>query len=194
MAYTDAVKLIGCVVRLEPLGEEHAEALLDALDGDEEVWRYLPEEMPHNTTEMRSLIDTATADATRLPFVVIDQASDGVIGSTSFYRADEKNRGIEIGGTWYKRAYWRSAVNTECKYLLLRHAFEELGCIRVALRTDERNVRSRAAIQRIGGVFEGIARKDRLVKGGWQRSSAFYSLISEEWPERKAWFEERLSI
>jgi RimJ/RimL family protein N-acetyltransferase len=99
---------------------------------------------------------------------------------------------LEIGWTWYAPEYWRTAVNTECKYLLLRHAFEVLECIRVQIRTDERNQRSRRAIERIGGVLEAVVRKDRIAKDGWQRSSAQYSLIAEEWPERKAWFEEQL--
>jgi RimJ/RimL family protein N-acetyltransferase len=85
-------------------------------------------------------------------------------------------------------------VNTECKYLLLSHAFEGLQCLRVQLRTDERNARSRAAIERIGGVFEGVMRKDRVIKGGYVRSSAQYSLLAEEWPARRAWFEERLAL
>jgi RimJ/RimL family protein N-acetyltransferase len=133
------------------------------------------------------------ASGDRVPFVVVDIASGKIIGTTSYLHVDETNRNVEIGWTWYAKAYQRTVVNTECKYLLLKRAFEDLGCIRVQLRTDEFNARSRAAIERIGGVFEGIARHDRVVKGWRFRSSATYALLAEEWPARRAWFEEKLS-
>ena len=194
--YTDPVTLTCRTVRLEPMRPEHAGALLNALEADEEIWRYLPTEMPRDLSEMQVWMDTAFEElrlGQRLQFVVVELASGKVIGSTSYCHIAEQHQNLEIGYTWYNRAYWRTAVNTECKYLLLKHAFEALGCIRVQLRTDERNERSRRAIERIGGVLEGVIRKDRLVKGGFHRSSAQYSILAEEWPARKAWFEERMS-
>jgi RimJ/RimL family protein N-acetyltransferase len=180
-------------VHLRPLRAGDAEALYDALGCDEEIWRYLPTEMPQTLEEMRNWVSDALCDreqGRRLPFTVLH--ADEVIGSTSYTSIFEEHRQLEIGWTWYRRDCWRSSVNTECKFLLLRHAFETLGCIRVQLRTDERNQRSREAIERIGGRLEGIIRKDRIIKGGHHRSSAQFSLLAEEWPARKLWFEEQL--
>ena len=129
----------------------------------------------------------------RVPFTVVDAATDKVIGSTSYLDISEPDRHLEIGWTWYNPDVWRTRVNTECKYLLLRHAFETLGCIRVQLRTDLRNERSQRAIERIGGQREGTLRHLQIIRGGHLRSVVFYSLLADEWPQRKAWFEEKLS-
>ena len=195
--YRTPVTLEGQSVRLVPLALEHAEPLWDALhDRVNEVWAYLGSvDQPASAQDYRGLIELALEAqkaGTELPFAVIDLASGIPIGTTRFLDMSVRHRHAEIGWTWYSPAYWRTSVNTQCKYLLLRHAFEELECIRVQLRTDERNARSRAAIERIGGRLEGIIRKDRLDMSGWQRSSAQYSLLAEEWPARKAWFEEAL--
>jgi RimJ/RimL family protein N-acetyltransferase len=196
MAYSDAVTLVGKTVRLEPMQPEHAEALFAAFDANEELWRYTPGPFPVDVAAMRGWMEVAfqdLRDGSRRPFVVIEQATDRVIGTTSYCAISEPNRSLEIGWTWYNRGFWRTAVNTECKYLLLKRAFEELGCIRVQWRADSRNQRSREAILRLGAQFEGIMRKDRTLHDGYQRSSAFYSMLDDEWPARKAWFEERLA-
>ena len=106
--------------------------------------------------------------------------------STRYLTIMPKDRGIEIGWTWLARAAWRTPINSECKYLLLRHAFETLGCIRVQLKTDKRNERSRRAIERIGGQFEGILRQQFVLRDGTYRDSAYYSIIDAEWPAVKA--------
>jgi N-acetyltransferase len=196
MSYADPITLTGKTVHLEPLREDHVAALFEA-SRDPDVWQYLPAEWPLTLDDMRALYHSAVrsqASGERVTFAVIELTSGKAIGMTSLLRFDEHNRNLEIGGTWYGKAHQRTPVNTECKYLLLKRAFEDLGCIRVALRSDELNMRSRSAIERIGGVFEGISRHDRIVKGGRLRSSAKYALIAEEWPARKAWFEERLAI
>jgi RimJ/RimL family protein N-acetyltransferase len=196
-SYAEPVTLEGHTVSLSPLQPEHAHAMFAALDNDEEVWRYLPTEIPATVGEMREWMDAAFDDnkhGTRLQFAVMENASGRLIGSTSYCNISEANRGLEIGYTWYNRSFWRTAVNTECKYLLMRRAFEDLGCIRVQLRTDSRNARSRAAIERLGCSLEGIIREDRIIKGGYHRSSAQYSMLAAEWRARKAWFEERLAI
>jgi RimJ/RimL family protein N-acetyltransferase len=196
VTYADAVKLAGRDVRLEPMRSEHAEGLF-AASRERSIWDYLPTDWPTTVDEMRHWMDGALAQhaaGNRVPFTVIDAKTGGVIGSTSYLDISEPDRHIEIGWTWYAPAYQRSRVNTECKYLLLRHAFETLGCIRVQLRTDLRNERSQRAIERIGGVREGTLRHLQIIHGGHRRSVVFYSLLADEWPQRKAWFEERLSV
>jgi RimJ/RimL family protein N-acetyltransferase len=194
VAYTDLVKLVGREVRLEPMAPEHAEGLF-AASRDERIWDYLPTAWPTSVDEMRAWMDGAiqqNATGYRVPFTVIDAATGKVLGSTSYLDISEPDRHLEIGWTWYDSAVWRSRVNTECKYLLLRHAFETLGCIRVQLRTDLRNERSQRAIERIGGQREGTLRHLQILTNGHKRSVVFYSLLADEWPARKAWFEERL--
>ena len=129
-------------------------------------------------------------DASRRPFVIIEKETGSPVGSTRYLDIQRKHRTLEIGSTWLAKRVWRSRVNTECKYLLLRHAFEELKVMRVQLKTDRRNTRSRAAIERIGGRFEGILRHHMLVRGDVVRDSAYYGFIDSEWPEVKASYSE----
>lgn len=195
----EALKKTGLVlqgdhVRLEPLTLAHAEQIF-AVAQDEAVWQWLPEKAPTSLGEMQDWIEEALSGHSRgggLPFAVIHLATGNAIGSTSYGNISVRDRGIEIGWTWYGRVYWRTVVNTECKYLLLRHAFEKLGCIRVQFRTDLRNERSQRAIERIGAVLEGTLRKNRIVKDGYQRSTVFYSIIDDEWPAVKARLEAML--
>jgi RimJ/RimL family protein N-acetyltransferase len=111
---------------------------------------------------------------------------------TRYMTIEQANRGLEIGGTWYGKAHRRTAVNTECKYLLMRHAFETLGCIRVQLKTDSRNERSQRAIERLGATREGVLRKNMIMPDGYQRSSVMYSVIDDDWPSVKARLEQFL--
>jgi RimJ/RimL family protein N-acetyltransferase len=187
-------------VRLEPLSSAHERELFDAAQADE-IWQFLRPPGPRRSTLdefhedfMLPVLALAERDD-NVFFAVIDQASGRAIGCTQYLDFSAEHRHVEIGGTWYAKAFWRTAVNTECKYLLLTNAFETLGCIRVQLRTDELNTRSRAAIERIGGKLEGIIRHDRIVKGegGRLRSSAQYSLLDDEWPANKARLEAMLA-
>jgi RimJ/RimL family protein N-acetyltransferase len=187
MMNIEPITLEGRYVRLEPLAQRHA-AELAAVAGDEELWRYMPADL--STIErIRAWIDETLAQqaaGAALPFATIERAAGRAIGSTRYLTIMPKDRGIEIGWTWLARAAWRTAINTECKYLLLRHAFETLGCIRVQLKTDKRNERSRRAIERIGGQFEGILRQQFVLRDGTYRDSAYYSIIDAEWPAVKA--------
>ena len=175
-------------VRLEPLTMARAPELF-VVAQDEEIWRWLSSPPPTTLEEMRAwvadVLETQSGGR-ELPFAVVDRGSSRAIGTTRYGRIEPLHGHLEIGWTWYGRAYWRTAVNTECKFLLLRHAFESLGCIRVQLMTDLRNERSQAAIERIGATREGVLRKFRIVlKDGYHRSNVCYSIIDDEWPSVK---------
>jgi RimJ/RimL family protein N-acetyltransferase len=133
------------------------------------------------------------AQGTDIPFAVIHMASGRVAGATRYMELRHAHRGVEIGGTWYGAEFRRTAVNTECKYLLLKYAFEEMGCIRVQFKTDLRNERSQQAIERIGAVKEGILRNHMILPDGTLRHSVYYSVLDSEWPSIKARLKHKLS-
>ena len=191
----EPVTLTGRSVTLEPLAERHA-ADLFAVAQDEEIWRYLFPPQPRTLDDMQAWLADALATRARgemLPFAVVWRATGQAIGSTRYMDYSAGDRHVEIGWTWYGRDYWRSPVNTECKYLLLRHAFETLGCIRVQLKTDLRNERSQRAIERLGAVREGVLRKAVVIaKDGHQRWSVYYSILDDEWPTVKTRLEAML--
>ena len=196
MRYWGPITLIGRWARLEPLALAHAPGLLEAAR-DDEVWRYLPTHKPNTLPEMHSWIESAVGDqraGARYPHAIIELASGRVAGSTSYLDPSPHDRHIEIGWTWLGRDFWRTPINTECKYLLLKHAFETLECIRVQLKTDLRNERSQRAIERIGGVREGVLRKVVIVKNGFQRSTVYFSILDDEWPAVKASLERRMGV
>ena len=188
------VTLEGKCIRLEPLSLAHHAALCH-VGLDQDVWRWIiaPVRTPE---EMRAYIETALAEqaaGTALPFATIERASGRAIGSTRYGNIDRSNRRVEIGWTWIARPWQRTAVNTEAKYLMLRHAFETLGCIRVELKTDSLNERSRKAILRIGAQEEGTFRNHMITASGRIRHTVYYSIIDSEWPAVKANLEEKLS-
>ncbi len=188
------VVLTGQFVRLEPLTEDHA-AGLAAVGMDDTIWEYLPYGSMHNEEDIRHWIDTLLgrrANGTDLPFVVIHKASGRVAGTTRYMEIRPEHNGLEIGGTWYGAEFRRTQVNTECKYLLLRQAFEKLGCIRVQLKTDARNERSQRAIERLGAVKEGMLRNHMILPDGYVRHSIYYSIINSEWPQVKSRLEQML--
>lgn len=179
------VVLEGGRARLEPLATRHAPGLAAACENDADGWRYLPDARPIGPAEMGAFIERALAQAVMsgdVPFAIIDRLTGEPVGSTRFLDIQPANRALEIGWTWLGPAWRRTSINTECKYLLLRHAFETLGAIRVQLRTDARNARSRAAILRIGAVQEGIFRRSRILHDGFIRDSVFFSVLDTEWP------------
>lgn len=188
------VTLEGSLVRLEPLRHEHAAALL-APASNPELWRWFPVDLS-SAAELERWVATAVeaeAAGAEYAFCVISRDSGEAIGSTRFLDIDSANRSAEIGWTWYGRSAWGSRVNPESKLLLLGHAFENWGAHRVYLKTDSLNERSRAAIEGIGGKFEGILRKHRIRPDGTFRHSAYYSILDDEWPLSKALLESRLS-
>lgn len=193
----EPVTLCGSTIELQPLRPEHAEPLF-ATTRNPEVWSYLPSLQPNSPEEMADLIRSAAnrpqSTGPDLPFAIVYRENGAIIGSTRFLDISENDRSLEIGWTFVSSDYWRTPVNTEAKYLLLQHAFETLQCIRVQLKTDLRNERSQRAIERIGGVREGIVRKMRILPDGYQRSSVLYSIIDDEWPAVRANLESKLGL
>jgi len=178
--------LDGTHVRLEPLALAHHNDLCTiGLDAD--LVR-LTQAYPPTPEGLRTYIQTALtwqANGTAVPFAVISKAAGRAIGSTRYANIDKVNRRLEIGWTWYGRAFQRTAVNTETKYLLLQHAFETLGCIRVEFKTDVLNERSRRALLRIGAKEEGVFRRHMILADGRVRDTVYFSIIDAEWPEVK---------
>jgi N-acetyltransferase len=181
------VVLEGRHVRLEPLAKEHLSELA-RVGLDEELWRWIP--VPVRTAEeLAEYIETALEEQKRgasLPFALIEKATGRAIGSTRYGNIDRTHHRVEIGWTWVAREWQRSAVNTEAKYLLLRHAFETLGCIRVELKTDSLNEKSHAAILRIGAKEEGIFRNHMITASGRIRHTVYFSIVDSEWPAVKS--------
>ncbi|MEO8355906.1 MAG: GNAT family protein [Chloroflexota bacterium] len=181
------VVLVGKYVRLEPMSEAHIPALAEIGVG-QTFWGFMLYGDINSVDDMQNWVQDILARAetgTDLPFVAIHLASGRVAGATRYLNIMPKDRGLEIGGTWYGADFQRSAVNTECKYLLLQHAFETLGCIRVQLKTDLRNERSQKAIERVGAVREGVLRNHMILPDGQYRHSVFYSILDTEWPSVK---------
>jgi RimJ/RimL family protein N-acetyltransferase len=190
----EPVTLEGQVVRLEPMSRHHVPALCE-IGLDPEIWRWyvLP---VRSADEMAGVVESALkeqAAGVTLPFVIVEAASGRVAGSTRYLNIDATHHRLEIGWTWLARPWQRTALNTEAKYLLLRHAFETLRCIRVELKTDSLNERSRVAILRIGAQEEGTFRNHMITESGRLRHSVYYSVITAEWPEVKARLEQMLT-
>ena len=189
-----SIQLTGSIVRLEPLSEAHVPGLA-VVGQDETIWQFLPYGNINTEAKMNEhvrMLLARAAQGTDLPFAVVHLESNQPIGCSRYLDIRKNHRSVEIGGTWYGRAYQRSGVNTECKYLLLKHAFETLGCIRVQFKSDARNQRSHKALERIGAVKEGVLRKQMIAKDGHVRDSIYYSIIDSEWPSVKANLEEKL--
>jgi RimJ/RimL family protein N-acetyltransferase len=179
MSWVEPVTLAGTQVRLEPAGEEHLADLV-AAGADPVVWAHMPWPQPRDRAAMRALLETERRVA--LPFAQIEVATGRAIGITTYRDIDERNRTLEIGGTWLGRPWWRTAINTEAKLLFLGHAFDDLRANRVAIKTDIRNERSQAAIARLGAKREGVLRHQMIRPDGSLRDTVMFSVIPEEWP------------
>ncbi|NPU93567.1 MAG: GNAT family N-acetyltransferase [Gammaproteobacteria bacterium] len=171
-------------VRLEPLQPRHAEALF-AIGQDAGDWAYMPHGCFTSLDHTRSWIADALTlqeKGEQVSFVIIDRSSGAVAGSTRFLNIRRRDRGLEIGWTWLGRDFQRSAVNTATKLLLLQHAFDTLGALRVELKTDARNLRSQAAIARLGATREGVFRRHMIVQNGFVRDTVYFSITDQDWP------------
>ncbi|HLJ27879.1 MAG TPA: GNAT family protein [Candidatus Angelobacter sp.] len=186
MTWLSPITLTGHHATLEPLSHSHHDDLVEAVN-DGELWNLWytrvpkPEEM---RAEIDRRLDLQKQDA-MLPFTVRDNTTGKAVGMTTYMNVDSVNRRVEIGGTWYRKSTQRTPVNTECKLLLLTHAFESLNCIAVELRTHFFNHKSRRAIERLGAKLDGVLRSHELAANGTLRDTCVYSIIAGEWPTAK---------
>lgn len=192
--FTDAPVLSGTTIRLEPLTLDHVPGLC-AVGLDPELWRWMTSRVD-DEADMERYVRTALRayeSGTALPFATVEQASGRVIGSTRFGAIARPFRRVEIGWTWIARPWQRTAVNTEAKYLMLRHAFEVEDCIRVEFKTDVLNTASRNALLRIGAQEEGVLRDHVITERGRVRDTIYFSILAREWPAVKSMLEQRLA-
>jgi RimJ/RimL family protein N-acetyltransferase len=189
------VTLTGTTIRLEPLALKHAPDLLQAA-GEKSIWAYMP---LSGFPDLRAVEDwirgslAAQAAGTDLPFAIVLANTNVAVGSTRYLDIRRAHRGLEIGWTWLAPGVQRTGVNTEAKYLLMKHAFEDLGAVRVQLKTDARNIRSQRAIERIGAVLEGAHRRHMVTWDGHIRDTVYYSVLDTEWPDVKRKLESMLA-
>jgi N-acetyltransferase len=191
----ETIVLDGNFVRLEPLSGNHLEALC-RVGLDEEIWRWSPTDVK-TREDMSRYIETALdeqAAGVSLPFATIEKQSKKVVGSTRFGNIDPKNRRAEIGWTWIGRKWQRTFVNTEAKFLMLRYAFEVWKCVRVELKTDVLNEKSRKAVERLGAKQEGVLRKHIITDSGRFRDTVYYSILDDEWRAVKTNLEVKLGL
>ena len=188
MMKIEPVTLKGHLVRLEPLHLKHAFALFEA-SRDSGLWTYKPVAQPHSLTEMEQLITSVLQNQQAggcFPFAIISLERDSAVGETRYHNFTLQDYGLEIGWTWLTPSMQRTGVNTECKYLLLRHAFEVMKAIRVQFRTHHLNTNSQRALERLGAVREGVLRNHLIMPNGSYRHSVYYSIIESEWSSVKA--------
>ena len=190
MSWVEPVTLEGRYVRLEPAGDEHLADLV-AAGADPVIWAHMPWPQPTSAIAMGELL--AAERRVSMPFAQIEVAGGRAVGITTYRDIDERNRTLEIGGTWLGRPWWRSAINTEAKLLFLGHAFEALRANRVAIKTDIRNERSQAAIARLGAKREGVLRHQMIRPDGSLRDTVLFSVIPEEWPAVREHLRARLA-
>jgi RimJ/RimL family protein N-acetyltransferase len=188
-------RLEGRLVVLEPVEPRHREPLWEAAQ-DPETWRLTSADVGASRDAFDRYweeLRDAFAAGREVPFATIERASGRVVGSTRFLALRREHRGVEIGHTWLRSELWQSGANVEAKLLMLEHAFERCGCMRVEFKTDERNERSRRAMEALPARFEGVFRKHMLVRDGEIRHSAYYAIVDDEWPEVRANLERRLA-
>ncbi|MGZ6346286.1 MAG: GNAT family N-acetyltransferase [Anaerolineales bacterium] len=181
------ITLEGKIVRLEPLTTAHIPGLA-AAGKEDSIWKYMVYGNLSNLENMGNWVNELLfqqAAGTDLPFTVIQNKTGVIIGATRFLDMQPRHRSLEVGGTWYALEYQGSAVNPECKFLLLRYAFEELKCIRVQFKADLRNERSIHAITKLGAVREGVLRNQMILPDGIIRDSVYFSILDREWPDVK---------
>ena len=195
MGFKDPVSLRGRHVSLVPLSHSHHDALVEALK-DGELWGLWYTKIPA-PEELTAEIDRRLLlqrQGSMIPFAVIEEPTQEAAGMTTFMNIDAVNRRVEIGSTWYRKRVQRSALNTECKSLLLTHAFERLNCIAVEFRTHFFNMQSRTAIERLGAKLDGVLRQHQFASNGTLRDTCVYSILDREWPTVKAHLTHRLGL
>ncbi len=178
-------QLIGEKVKIVPMEKKHVQGLYE-IAVEQDVWNHLPENV-QTINDMQSFVEKALEgkeSKKEFPFVVLSH-NEQIIGSTRFLNISNTNKSLEIGWTWYSPSVWGTNTNTECKYLLLKHCFETMNLIRIQFKTDEQNIRSQKAIEKLGAVKEGILRNHMVRANGTYRNSVYYSIIDSEWSDVK---------
>ncbi len=180
----EPVVLTGAGMRLEPLSQDHAQGLYNRGRATAD-WAYMPRSCFIDLADTRQWIDEALQAPYQLAFAVVESGKNKVVGSTRYLNICPEHRSVEIGWTWLGQEWQRTGVNTQVKLLLLSHAFERLGCVRVEFKTDERSARSQRALERIGATREGVLRNHMIVQGDYVRDSVYFSVIDQDWPQVK---------
>jgi len=171
-------------VRLEPLSQDHAQGLYNRGRAAPD-WAYMPRSCFIDLADTRQWIDEALGAPAQMAFAIVELGKGKAVGSTRFLNIRPQHRSLEIGWTWLGQEWQHTAVNTEVKLLLLTHAFERLGCVRVEFKTDARNARSQRSLERLGATREGVLRNHMIVQGDFVRDSVYFSVIDRDWPEVK---------
>ncbi|MEC1550773.1 GNAT family N-acetyltransferase [Bacillus rugosus] len=188
-------ELTGKQVQVVPMDKSHIQGLYEAAN-DENIWTHLPKTIT-TLHDMEAFVEEALQtkeSGAECPFVIIHRETGKIVGTTRFLYMSSASRSLEIGWTWFHPSVWGTSFNTECKYVLLQYCFEQLNTIRVQFKTDERNIRSQKAIERLGAVREGTLRNQMIRKDGTFRNSVFYSIIDSDWPSVKQHLEQRLKL
>lgn len=190
------MKLVNDRAMLRLMHLNDIESLFNIVEGNKEIWTYLIAKMD-SYQDMEQYVEVAIKGfegETDLPFVVVDQKTNEIVGSTRLYSISNDNKTVELGQTWYHPSVHRTSINTECKYMLLQYAFEELHMLRVQIKTDLRNEKAQSAIERLGAVKEGVLRNERQLPNGYVRDAVVYSIIASEWPVIKEQLLQKLAV
>ena len=188
------VMLDGTSVSLRPLEIQHAATLFEIGQGMN-IWRWYPDRI-ESVADMERVVESALAakeQGLALPFVIVERDTAQIIGSSRFFNIFPEHRRLEIGWTWIGPQWQRTSVNTETKYLMLRYAFEVMGCLRVELKTDRRNLKSQEAMLRLGLKQEGTLRKHMITHDGHHRDTVYFSVVEPEWPAMREFLNSKLS-
>ncbi|PEV56804.1 GNAT family N-acetyltransferase [Bacillus cereus] len=190
------MKLVNDRAMLRLMHLNDIESLFNIVEGNKEIWTYLIAKMD-SYQDMEQYVEVAIKGfegETDLPFVVVDQKTNEIVGSTRLYSISNDNKTVELGQTWYHPSVHRTSINTECKYMLLQYAFEELHMLRVQIKTDLRNEKAQSAIERLGAVKEGVLRNERQLPNGYVRDAVVYSIIASEWLVIKEQLLQKLAV
>ncbi|MEC1969980.1 GNAT family protein [Bacillus cereus] len=182
--------------KLRLMDNTDVETLFSIVEGNRDIWAYLISKMD-SVQDMQQYVQKAIKGygrGTQIPFIVVDQQSNKIVGSTRLYNISVEDKTVELGQTWYHPSVQRTSINTECKYMLLQCAFEKLHMLRVQIKTDARNEKAQRAIERLGAVKEGVLRNERKLPNGYVRDAVVYSIISSEWPGVKEQLLEKLEL
>ncbi|PEW51487.1 GNAT family N-acetyltransferase [Bacillus thuringiensis] len=182
--------------KLRLMDNTDVETLFSIVEGNRDIWAYLISKMD-SMQDMQQYVQKAIKGygrGTQIPFIVVDQQSNKIVGSTRLYNISVEDKTVELGQTWYHPSVQRTSINTECKYMLLQYAFEKLHMLRVQIKTDTRNEKAQRAIERLGAVKEGVLRNERKLPNGYVRDAVVYSIISSEWPGVKEQLLEKLEL